>query len=438
MRDEWRFSTLKDAGGSVLACEPKTPPPTTAGYPYIAIPQLKHGRLDLREARLISREHLLEWNRRSTPKEHDVVLSRRCNPGETAVVPLGLQCALGQNLVLLRSDGSAVHPPFLRWLVRSPTWWDQIAKFLNVGAVFDSLRCADIPNFELPIPPMRHQRAIAHILGTLDDKIELNRRTNETLEAMARALFKSWFVDFDPVHAKAAGKQPSGMDAATAALFPSEFVESELGRIPKGWNPTPIGQLASVVGGSTPSTTVERFWSPSDHWWATPKDFAGLRTHVLLKTERCVSSVGLAQISSGLLAPGTVLMSSRAPIGYLAITEIPVAVNQGFIAMIPAQGVSNLYLLRWAEASQPEILSRANGSTFLEISKSNFRPILVVAPPPSLHEALDARARPLHQRVVSGERESACLAALRDTLLPRLLSGDLPIPDAERFVEAAT
>src|SRR5206468_7739639 len=122
-------------------------------------------------------------------------LSRRCNPGETAVVPAGLECALGQNLVLLRADAAKMFPPFLRWLVRGVEWWEQIGKFLNVGAVFDSLKCADIPNFRLRIPPLSEQRAIASVLGALDDKIELNRRMNETLEALAQSLFKSWFLD---------------------------------------------------------------------------------------------------------------------------------------------------------------------------------------------------------------------------------------------------
>src|SRR5205823_10331746 len=128
--------------------------------------------------------------RKARPSANDVVLSRRCNPGETAFVPIGLEFALGQNLVLLRSNGHRVYPPFLRWLVRGPEWWEQIGKFLNVGAVFDSLRCADVPNIELRIPPLPEQRAIASILGALDDKIELNQRMNKTLEAIARALFK--------------------------------------------------------------------------------------------------------------------------------------------------------------------------------------------------------------------------------------------------------
>ena len=136
-------------------------------------------------------------------------------------------------------------PPFLRWLVRGRDWWEQIGKFLNVGAVFDSLTCAEIPNFRLPVPPIKEQRAIASVLGALDDKIELNRRMNATLEAMARALFQSWFVDFDPVRAKLDG-QPTGLDPATAALFPNEFEDSELGPIPKGWKAIPLPEAIEV------------------------------------------------------------------------------------------------------------------------------------------------------------------------------------------------
>jgi type I restriction enzyme S subunit len=175
---------------------------------------------------------------------------------------------------------------------------------------------------------------VVGILGSLDDKIELNRRMNETLEEMARALFKSWFVDFDPVRAKMAGHQPAGMDDETAALFPDSFEDSPLGEIPKGWSVTPIGEAVRAVGGGTPSTKELSFWEGGMHCWATPKDLSKLRGPVLLDTERKVTDAGLAKISSGLLPVGTVLLSSRAPVGYLAIAQVPVTVNQGFIAMI--------------------------------------------------------------------------------------------------------
>jgi type I restriction enzyme S subunit len=233
----------------------------------------------------------------------------------------------------------------------------------------------------------------ARVMGALDDKMELNRRLSETLQTTSRALFKSWFV------AKA------GTEAG-------------------GWRTCTIGDLAEVVGGSTPSTAESRFWN-GRHYWATPKDLAGLKSPVLLRTERTLTDAGLGQISSGLLPPGTVLMSSRAPIGYMAITEVPVAINQGFIAMKPRRGVSGLFLLHWAASSQDQILSRANGSTFLEISKSSFRPIEVLAPPAESMASFDRVARPIHDRVVANERQIGVLAEIRDALLPRLLSGQL-------------
>jgi type I restriction enzyme S subunit len=302
---------------------------------------------------------------------------------------------------------------------------------------------------DLPVnvPPLSEQQAIACLLGSLDDKIELNRRMNRTLEEMARATFKSWFIDFAPVRAKAAIRRehPKWTDEQVsraacpklnpkiARLFPDSFEDSELDEIPRGWRVKTIGDLAEIVGGSTPRTTEAAYWEGGTHAWATPKDLSKLSVPVLLETERRITDDGLAQISSGLLPVGTVLLSSRAPIGYLAIAEVPVAINQGFIAMKPRDGVSNLYLLFWARAAHEEIVSRANGSTFLEISKSSFRPIPIVAPPPEVFAAFERLAKPLFARLVSNEHEFRTLAALRDALLPKLISGELRVPDAERI-----
>ena len=303
----------------------------------------------------------------------------------------------------------------------------------NSGSAQPSLNRNFIHPVPVDVPPPEEQRAIAHILGTLDDKIDLNRRMSETLEATARALFKSWFVDFDPVRAKAEGRDP-GLPKPLADLFPARFVESELGEIPEGWEIRPIGDFAEVVGGSTPKTERAEYWEGGTHHWVTPKDLSGLSMPVLLDTERKITDAGLAQISSGLLPRRTVLLSSRAPIGYLAIAEVPVAVNQGFIAMKPRPGISNLFLLRWASAAHEEIVSHANGSTFLEISKSSFRPIRTVAPATPVMHAFDRVARPMYLKVVEHERESRTLAALRDALLPKLISGGLRVRDAANFI----
>jgi type I restriction enzyme S subunit len=189
------------------------------------------------------------------------------------------------------------------------------------------------------------------------------------------------------------------------------------------------------VGGTTPSTKEPAYWEGGTHAWATPKDLSALSVPVLLDTERRITDAGLSHVGSGLLPKGTVLLSSRAPIGYLAVAEIPVAINQGFIAMTPKAGTSNIFLLLWASVAHEEIVSRANGSTFLEISKANFRPIPVVTPPAQAMLAFEKLARPLHERIVECARESRTLAALRDALLPRLISGELRLKDAERFLK---
>jgi type I restriction enzyme, S subunit len=295
----------------------------------------------------------------------------------------------------------------------------------NAGSGVPTLNRNHIHPISVRVPEdIYEQRAIAHILGTLDDKIELNRRMNETLEAMARAVFKSWFVDFEPVRAKAEGRDP-GLPKPLADLYPDSFVSSELGAIPKGWQIRAVGELAGVVGGSTPSTKESIFWTGGIHNWATPKDLASLNGPVLLDTERRITDAGLAQINSGLLPSGTVLLSSRAPIGYLAISEVPVAINQGFIALKPQGSVSNIYLLLWASFAHDEIISRANGTTFLEINKVNFRSISVAVPPASIFNAFDFLVRPLYQRIVLNERESQSLMTLRNTILPELISGGI-------------
>ena len=321
---------------------------------------------------------------------------------------------------------------FLKFLIGSKAFTDYVLA-VQTGTAVPHISGGQIKNFEFLLPTLPEQRAIAHILGTLDDKIKRNRRMNETLEAMARALFKSWFVDFDPVRAKAEGRDP-GLPQPLDDLFPDSFEDSELGEIPKGWRVNSIGDLAHVVGGTTPSTKEPAYWEGGTHAWATPKDLSALSVPVLLDTERRITDAGLSQVGSGLLPKGTVLLSSRAPIGYLAIAEIPVAINQGFIAMAPKTGTSNIFLLIWASVANEDILSRANGSTFLEISKANFRPIPVVTPSADVMHKFDQLARPLYERLVECAREIRSLAALRDALLPKLISGELRLANAEQFM----
>ena len=287
-----------------------------------------------------------------------------------------------------------------------------------------------------PIPALTHYRAkLVELFEVIEERIRLLRDLNAILETVAQTLFKSWFIDFEPVHAKATGFKPQGMDVDTAALFPQSFDESEIGLVPRGWHVKSIGDAVECMGGGTPNTKDPNYWEPAEHAWTTPKDLSGQLSPVLLSTERKLSTLGLAKVSSGLLPSGTLLLSSRAPIGYLAIAQVPIAVNQGYIAIPPGGELPPLYMLFWCRQNMEGIKARANGSTFMEISKKAFRPIPALVPPMSVVAAFANIANPLFERLIENERQTQTLTELRDALLPRLISGQLRPADAEVNVE---
>lgn len=447
MGSEWRTVSVADVAEVISGGTPPTSKPEYWGgeVPWLSVADFNSAYRWVSEAEKHITKRALDETSTTLLNSQDIIVSARGTIG--AIAQLARPMAFNQSCYGLRAKKGIADTDFLYYALRNLI---ATMKRVSHGAVFETITRDTFRVIKFLLPPLPVQRAIACILGSLDDKIELNRRMNRTLEEMARAIFKSWFIDFEPVRAKAAVRRqhPKWTDEQVsraacpnlkpeiARLFPDSFENSELGEIPKGWRVKTIGDLAEIVGGSTPRTTETAYWDRGTHAWATPKDLSKLSVPVLLKTERQITDEGLAQISSGLLPVGTVLLSSRAPIGYLAIAEVPVAINQGFIAMKPRERVSNLYLLFWARSAHDEIVSRANGSTFLEISKSSFRPIPIVAPPPEVFAAFDRVAKSFFARLVSNEYESRSLAALRDTLLPKLLSGELRIKDAEKFLKA--
>ncbi len=428
MVGEWRSMALADAIELIGGGTPKTTIPEywVGDIPWLSVADFNNGyRWVSSTEKSITAQGLSESST-VLLNQGDIIISARGTVG--VIAQLTKPMAFNQSCYGIRGKRGIAETDFVYYVLRhAVAGMKQVAH----GAVFDTITRDTFKIIEVYLPTLPEQHAIAHILGTLDDKMELNRKMNETLEAMAQAIFKSWFVDFNPVRAKAEGRD-TGLPKEIADLFPGNFEDSELGEIPKGWRIETIGDLAEVVGGSTPSTAEPEYWTEGKHFWATPKDLSGLSIPVLLDTERRITNAGLEQISSGLLPVGTILLSSRAPIGYLAVAEVPVAINQGFIAMKPKKNVSNLFILLWTRFAHDDILSRANGSTFLEISKANFRPLCVIAPAAPVMKAFDQQVRPLYNRIVESARENRTLAALRDTLLPKLISGEMRINDAER------
>lgn len=403
----------------------------TTGVPFFRSLNIKPFRIETEDLKFISPEfhHRI---RKSRLKPGDVVIIRTGDPGTATVVPDAFIDANCSDLVIVRPS-KELNPHFLAYYINAVAHHQISAQI--VGAVQQHFNVGSAKQLTLTLPPRAEQNAIADVLRVFDRKLELTRRMNRTLEELTSALFRAWFVDFDPVVSKAAGRAPFALKTELAALFPADFHDSELGPIPKGWKTQPIGDAVKVVGGSTPSTNEPKYWG-GDIAWLTPRDLAALSDPIVLSTERQITPAGLECIGSGLLPVGTVLLSSRAPIGYTAIAEIPLAVNQGFIAIVCDGPLPNHYVIEWLRENMDTIEAHANGTTFMEISKKNFRPIPALVPPPEVLAKFSAVVGPWWRQIVHNVRETRTLAALRDTLLPKLLSGEVRVRQAEKLVEA--
>ncbi|PIB10110.1 hypothetical protein AMR42_10725 [Limnothrix sp. PR1529] len=402
--------SLAKAGVELLDCVHKTPKAQSNGMPYISIPQMKNGELDPTDARRISHGDFVEWTKKALPKRHDVVLSRRCNPGETAYVRGDFQFALGQNLVLLRSVGNHIAPEFLRWLVRSPGWWENIDKFRNVGAVFDSLRCADVPNFELLIPPLPEQQAIARILSALDDKIELNRRMNETLEAITRAIFKDWFVDFGPTRAKQEGRA-AYLPEHLWSLFP-EAIDPETG-IPTGWKLSRLDELVVLQRGfDLPKSKRQNGNFPV----IAASGFNG--TH----NEYMVEPPGVTTGRSGVLGK----------VFYIQEKFWPLNTSLWIKQYIDTTPIYAYFLLQNIDFS-----SFNAGSAVPTLNRNHIHNLFVPKPNIEIIREFSSLAENLFNLQYRNSKSSDDLADLRDRLLPKLMSGEIRVKDAEKLVEEA-
>jgi type I restriction enzyme S subunit len=286
----------------------------------------------------------------------------------------------------------------------------------------------------LTLPPLEIQSEISGILGAIDDRITLLRETNTTLEAIAQALFKSWFVDFDPVHAKMQGRAPEGMDEATAALFPDSFEDSELGPVPKGWAMTSFRDSINVIGGGTPKTSVPEFWG-GDIPWFSVVDAPNASDVFVVDTEKHITEAGLNGSSTKLLPAGTTIISARGTVGRLALTGCPMAMNQSCYGLRGKAG--DQYFTYFSTTRLVEQLKqRAHGSVFDTITQETFAGVSLGYPTNEVIQAFEQLVEPLLMRIRENLIQANSLASLRDALLPRLISGQLLLTTAVEQVNA--
>ena len=431
MAIEWQRPTIDDIADKVamgpFGSSIKVETFVLEGVPIISGQHLHGFRVDDAPGfNFISREHAQRLANANVMRG-DIVFTHAGNIGQAAYIPENSKFeryVISQRQFYMRCDRSKAIPEFVALYFKSPEGQHQLlANTSQVGVPSIAQPVTYLRTIVIPLPPLDHQRAIAEVFGALDDKIEQNRKTAQALERLARAIFRAWFVDFEPVKAKAAGAASfSSMPQPVFDALPTRFVDSDIGPVPEGWEVKAIGDVVTTKGGGTPNTKNPEYWGDGEHCWVTPKDMSRLSHPVLLDTKRRITAAAVNSISSGMLPVGTVLMSSRAPVGYLGIARVPTAINQGFIAMVCDGPLPPIYVLNWALTSMDAIKAHASGTTFPEISKKNFRPLPVVLPIGDVIAAYQQKSDPLFDLLAACVKESLQLAQVRDYLLPQLLS----------------
>jgi len=317
----------------------------------------------------------------------DVILVARGVGGTGDVKLTSQQCFLTNLSIKIELDNSIVLNDYFYNMFRQEN-----LRYLDSGSAQSQITIQDLANVIIEVPSIDEQKRIAGVLSSLDDKIDLLNRENATLEALAETLFRHYFIE---------NPNPS-------------------------WKEGKLGDILSVKGGTTPSTNEPKYWN-GNIAWTSPRDVTTLNGMYLFKTERTITEEGLAKISSGLLPAGTLLMSSRAPVGVLAFAEIPVAINQGYIAIIDDKGYPKEFIYLWLKENMDAVHSYSNGSTFMEISKTAFKSLDITIPDKQTIIEFNEQFKPLFNKNKSNQQQIISLSAQRDTLLPRLMSGEMRI-----------
>ncbi|EDZ92555.1 restriction modification system DNA specificity domain [Limnospira maxima CS-328] len=422
---------------AIVDCEHKTAPVQDSGIPSIRTTNIKNGRLDLENANLVSEETYKLWTARLEPQPNDLILAREAPVGEVGIVPRGKRVCLGQRTVLIRPDGKKLFPRYLLYLLLTPEMRHEMTCRAE-GSVVPHLNMSDIRNFEIPPPPpLDEQKAIAHILGTLDDKIELNQQMNRTLEAIARAIFKSWFIDFDPVRAKMDGRQPVGMDAEMAVLFPDEFEDSPLGQIPKGWTYQAANCIANIGIGKTPPRKEQAWFSLNlkNIRWVSIRDM-GASGVFIRKTKEYLIPDALHKFSIKIVPDNTVLLSFKLTIGRVVLTDGEMVTNEAIAHFkLPVYTpFSSEYLYLYLEKFDYNQLGNTS-SIAQAVNSKIIKEMPILNPGADILNTFSCRIASIFRKIKQTQQESETLSSIRDTLLPKLLSGEIRVKDAEKVLE---
>lgn len=414
--DGWRYESLGDLVEERGVCYGIVQPgsETSDGVPIVRVNNIRNGRIDTTDMLKVGANIEAKFQR-SRLRGGEVLLTLVGTLGEVAIVPdnlRGWNVARAVGVIPVRKDPGSLwvaiclRSSFIQHCIR--TW-----ATTTVQATFNLRDLAKLP---IPIPPTETREAIAAVLGALDDKIELNRRMNATLEAMARALFQSWFVDFDPVRAKLDGRQPPNLTPATADLFPVAFEDSHLGHIPAGWRAANLGEVVQIFDSKrVPLSGMEREKRPGPYPYHGAADVMDHIDDFLFD--------GIYMLMG---EDGSVINEDGTPV--LQYVWGKFWVNNHAHVLRGKNGVCTEHLL--LHLKNCNITAFVTGAVQPKLNQGNMNRIDFILPPPEISRTFAKTIEPLFARIRANTDQSRTLATLRDTLLPKLLSGELSVATA--------
>ncbi len=423
-----RRVSLRNLCDAIVDCPHSTPKWTPDGVIVLRSKNIRDGRLDLSQPSYTSEKDYAQRVRRATPRAGDLVITREAPMGEVCMIPEGLRCCLGQRMVLLRPSLVAADSRYLLYALQSEPVQQEIRSHDGTGSTVSNLRISLLEGLRIPGHPLSEQRAIAHILGALDDKIELNRRMNAMLEAMARALFRSWFVDFDPVRAKLEGRD-TGLPKDVADLFPDRLVNSELGEIPEGWELKSLDAVARFQNG----LALQKFRPLQNEARLPVVKIAQLRAGEVNSGEWASASIQPECV----IEDGDVVFSWSGSLLVRTWCGGRAALNQ-HLFKVTSEKYPKWFYLHCLLSHFPEFqrIAADKATTMGHIKRHHLADAVCVAPPDRVITRVSALLGGLLERRVANEVASRTLMTLRDALLPKLVSGEMPVRNAEKIVGA--
>jgi len=424
MSSEWKTYRLQEVGRLVTGKTPKSGVPAFDGddVPFVSPPDFSGNKWITKTVRSISEAGAESVKGSLIPPRSVLVTCIGSDMGKAAIT--ASRCVTNQQINAILVDESRFCPEFVYYNLSLRK--DEI-RSLAGGSAQPILNKSAFGQIFLEAPCLEVQRKVSEALRPLDDRISLLRETNSTLEAIAQALFKSWFIDFDPVRAKMEGRAPEGMDEVTAALFPDSFEETELGVVPRGWSFSTVGESFILTMGQSPPGDTYNEAGSGLAFYQGRTDF-GFR----LPTQRvyCSAPTRLAEA-------GDTLVSVRAPVGDVNMALERCCIGRGVASVRHAKGYHGFTFYAMRSLGERFKTFDSEGTVFGSINKKDFQSLPIIRADANVCKAFDDLTSPLDQKIVKNEILLRTLSTLRDTLLPRLITGQLRIAELSELGEAA-